>query len=101
LNVSSRRSWLPVHGKSLKIQPKELYHLSALCNNRRLKIRLDPAMHGLLKAKLAGEIHECHGWPRQGQPIDGLKLVRFYAESRLTEDLAKLFEYGNQWVNAQ
>ena len=110
--VASRR-------KSLKNQLKELFSRVGAVYNRRLNIRLDPAIQGQLKAKLAAEIQEFHG--RRVATVnrkDGLKLifadgswvlmrpsgtepvVRFYAESTSQEDLAALLEYGRQWVNA-
>ena len=111
--VASRR-------KSLKTQLKELFSKVGAVYNRRLNIRLDPAIQGQLKAKLASEIQEFHG--RRVAEVnrkDGLKLifadgswvlmrpsgtepvVRFYAESTSQEDLAALLEYGRQWVNAK
>jgi phosphoglucomutase len=111
--VASRR-------KSLKTQLKELFSKVGAVYNRRLNIRLDPAIQGRLKAKLAAEIQEFHGRPVvEVNRKDGLKLifgdgswvlmrpsgtepvVRFYAESTSQEDLAKLLEYGRQWVNAK
>jgi len=106
--------------KSLKTQLKELFSRVGPVYNRRLNIRLDPAIQSQLKAKLAAEIHEFHG--RQVVKVnrmDGLKLifgdgswvllrpsgteplVRFYAESTSPEDLAALLEYGKQWLNEQ
>jgi phosphoglucomutase len=111
--VASRR-------KSLKTQLKELFSRVGAVYNRRLNVRLDPAIQGRLKAKLAAEIHEFHG--RKVSEVnrkDGLKLifgdgswvlmrasgtepvVRFYAESTTQEDLATLLDYGKQWVNAK
>ena len=110
--VASRR-------KSLKNQLKELFSKVGPVYNRRLNIRLDPAIQGQLKSKLAAEIQEFHGRPvATVNRKDGLKLifadgswvlmrpsgtepvVRFYAESTSEEDLATLLEYGRQWVNA-
>ena len=106
--------------KSLKTQLKDLFSRVGPVYNRRLNIRLDPAIQSQLKAKLAAEIHEFHG--RQVVKVnrmDGLKLifgdgswvllrpsgteplVRFYAESTSPEDLAALLEYGKQWLNEQ
>ena len=111
--VASRR-------KSLKIQLKELFSTVGAVYNRRLNIRLDPAIQGQLKARLGAEIHEFHG--RKVLEVnrqDGLKLVfgdgswvlmrpsdtkpvvRVYAESTTQEDLTRLLEYGKQWVNAK
>jgi phosphoglucomutase len=110
--VASRR-------KSLKTQLKELFSRVGAVYNRRLNIRLDPAIQGELKAKLSSEIQEFHG--RRVAEVnrkDGLKLifgdgswvlmrpsgtepvVRFYAESSSPQDLETLLEYGRQWVNA-
>jgi phosphoglucomutase len=106
--------------KSLKTQLKELFSRVGPVYNRRLNVRLDPAIQSQLKAKLAAEIHEFHG--RKVAEVnrkDGLKLifgdgswvlmrasgtepvVRFYAESTTQEDLAMLLDYGKQWVNAK
>jgi phosphoglucomutase len=111
--VASRR-------KSLKTQLKELFSRVGPVYNRRLNIRLDPAIQGQLKAKLGSEIQEFHG--RKVAEVnrkDGLKLifgdgswvlmrpsgtepvVRFYAESTSPEDLTTLLEYGREWVNAR
>jgi phosphoglucomutase len=111
--VASRR-------KSLKTQLKELFSTVGPVYNRRQNIRLDPGIQSQLEARLGAEIHEFHG--RKVVEVnrqDGLKLifgdgswvmvrpsgtepvVRFYAESTTQEDLAKLLEYGKQWVNAK
>ena len=45
----------------LENQLKEPFFASRACDNRRLNVRLDPAIQGRLKAKLAAEIQEFHG----------------------------------------
>jgi len=104
-------------GKSLKIQLKELFSRVGEVYNRRLNIRLDPAISGRVKAKIAADASDFHGRRvvRQDR-TDGLKLifgdgswvlmrpsgtepvVRFYAESSSNADLDKLLEYGRQWI---
>jgi phosphoglucomutase len=105
--------------KSLKTQLKELFSRVGPVYNRRLNVRVDPAIQGRLKGKLAAEIQEFHGRPVVTvNRMDGLKLifgdgswvlmrasgteplVRFYAESTSPEDLAALLEHGKQWLNA-
>jgi len=85
--------------------------------NRRLNIKLDPAITARVKAKIASDVSEFHGRRvAQQNRTDGLKLlfedgswvlmrpsgtepvVRFYAESATEADLEKLLEYGRQWI---
>jgi phosphoglucomutase len=109
--VASRR-------KSLKIQLKELFSRVGEVYNRRLNIRLDPAIQNRVKEKIATNVTEFFGRKvaRQDRK-DGLKLhfadgswvlmrpsgtepvVRFYAESSSEKDLERLLECGNQWIN--
>ena len=108
---------LASRGKSLKNQLKDLFSQVGPVYNRRLNVRLDPAITARVKAKIASEVSEFHGRRvmRQNR-VDGLKLifgddswvlmrpsgtepvVRFYAESTSTADLDKLLEYGRQWI---
>jgi phosphoglucomutase len=104
-------------GKSLKEQLKELFSRVGAVYNRRLNIKLDPAISAKVKQKIAAEVHEFHGRRVVEQNrLDGLKLlfddgswvlmrpsgtepvVRFYAESTSEADLDKLLEYGRQWI---
>ena len=104
-------------GKSLKNQLNELFSRVGSIYNRRLNVKLDPAISTRVKAKIASDVKEFHGRPVVEQNrIDGLKLifgdgswvlmrpsgtepvVRFYAESSSTSDLDKLLEYGRQWI---
>ena len=85
--------------------------------NRRLNIKLDPAISARVKQKIAFGCSEFHGRRvAQQNRVDGLKLifddgswvlmrpsgtepvVRFYAESTSTADLDTLLEYGRQWI---
>jgi phosphoglucomutase len=104
-------------GKSLKTQLKELFSRVGAVYNRRLNIKLDPAISDRVHRKIAQDVSEFHGRPvaRQNR-VDGLKLifnddswvlmrpsgtepvVRFYAESTSNEDLDQLLEYGRQWI---
>jgi phosphoglucomutase len=108
-------------GKSLKNQLKDLFSRVGAVYNRRLNIKLDPAITARVKAKIASDVSEFHGRRvvRQNR-TDGLKLlfedaqgneswvlmrpsgtepvVRFYAESTTEADLEKLLEYGRQWI---
>jgi len=103
--------------KSLKNQLKDLFSRVGPVYNKRLNIKLDPAITARVKAKIAADVHEFHGRKVVKQNrIDGLKLifaddswllmrpsgtepvVRFYAESTSTEDLEKLLKYGRQWI---
>ena len=108
--VASRR-------KSLKNQLKELFTRVGPVYNRRLNIKLDPAIGARVREKIAAKVSEFHGRKvvRENR-VDGLKLifeddswvlmrpsgtepvVRFYAESTSNEDLDKLLEYGRQWI---
>jgi phosphoglucomutase len=104
-------------GKSLKNQLADLFSRVGAVYNRRLNIKLDPAISAKVKDKIASDVHEFHGRrvARQNR-ADGLKLifedgswvlmrpsgtepvVRYYAESTSEEDLDKLLEYGKQWI---
>jgi phosphoglucomutase len=104
-------------GKSLKNQLNELFSRVGPVYNRRLNVRLDPAVSTRVKAKIASDITEFHGRRVVEQNrVDGLKLifgdgswvlmrpsgtepvVRFYGESTSTSDLDKLMDYGRQWI---
>jgi phosphomannomutase len=105
-------------GKSLKEQLKDLFSKTGEVYNRRLNVRLDPAISARVKQKIASDVADFHGRrvARQNR-IDGLKLifddgswvlmrpsgtepvVRFYAESGSRKDLDTLLEYGRQWIN--
>ena len=104
-------------GKSLKNQLNELFSRVGPVYNRRLNVRLDPAVSTRVKAKIASDVTEFHGRRVVEQNrVDGLKLifgdgswvlmrpsgtepvVRFYAESTSTSDLDKLMDYGRQWI---
>ena len=108
--VASRR-------KSLKNQLKDLFSRVGEVYNRRLNVKLDPAISERVRRKIASDVHEFHGRRVVEQNrVDGLKLlfgdgswvlmrpsgtepvVRFYAESTSTEDLEKLLEDGRQWI---
>ena len=104
-------------GKSLKNQLNELFSRVGPVYNRRLNVRLDPAVSTRVKAKIASDVTEFHGRRVVEQNrVDGLKLifgdgswvlmrpsgtepvVRFYGESTSTSDLDKLMDYGRQWI---
>jgi phosphoglucomutase len=104
-------------GKSLKIQLKELFARVGDVYNRRLNIKLDPAISARVREKIAADVHDFHGRRvAQQNRVDGLKLmfddgswvlmrpsgtepvVRFYAESTTNADLDKLLEYGRRWI---
>jgi phosphoglucomutase len=104
-------------GKSLKNQLNELFSRVGAVYNRRLNVKLDPAISQRVKQKIAADVKEFHGRHVVEQNrVDGLKLlfgdgswvlmrpsgtepvVRFYAESTSTADLDKLLEYGRQWI---
>src|SRR6185436_1678962 len=108
--VASRR-------KSLKTQLNELFSKVGEVYNRRLNVKLDPAISARVKQKIASDVREFHGRRVVEQNrVDGLKLlfddgswvlmrpsgtepvVRYYAESTSTADLDKLLEYGRQWI---
>jgi phosphoglucomutase len=108
--VASRR-------KSLKIQLNELFSRVGEVYNRRLNVKLDPAISARVREKIASGVQEFHGRRVVEQNrTDGLKLlfgdgswvlmrpsgtepvVRYYAESTSTADLDKLLEYGRQWI---
>jgi len=103
--------------KSLKNQLKDLFSRVGPVYNKRLNIKLDPAITARVKAKIAADVQEFHGRKVVKQNrTDGLKLifaddswvlmrpsgtepvVRFYAESTSTEDLEQLLKYGKQWI---
>ena len=104
-------------GKSLKNQLNELFSKVGEVYNRRLNVKLDPAISARVKQKIASDVHEFHGRRVvQQNRVDGLKLlfedgswvlmrpsgtepvVRYYAESTSTKDLETLLEYGRQWI---
>jgi phosphoglucomutase len=104
-------------GKSLKNQLKDLFSRVGEVYNRRLNVKLDPAISARVKEKIASDVKEFHGRQVVEQNrVDGLKLlfadgswvlmrpsgtepvVRFYAESTSTEDLDKLLDFGRQWI---
>jgi phosphoglucomutase len=103
--------------KSLKNQLKDLFSKVGEVYNRRLNVKLDPAISARVKEKIASDAHEFHGRRVVGQNrMDGLKLlfddrswvlmrpsgtepvVRYYAESTSVADLDQLLEYGKQWI---
>ena len=104
-------------GKSLKNQLNELFSRVGEVYNRRLNVKLDPAMSERVRQKIASDVQEFHGRRvAQQNRLDGLKLlfddgswvlmrpsgtepvVRYYAESSSQADLDKLLEYGRQWI---
>jgi phosphoglucomutase len=104
-------------GKSLKNQLNELFSRVGEVYNRRLNVKLDPAISARVKQKIASDVREFHGRRVVEQNrVDGLKLlfeggswvlmrpsgtepvVRYYAESTTAADLEKLLEYGRQWI---
>jgi phosphoglucomutase len=104
-------------GKSLKNQLNELFSRVGEVYNRRLNVKLDPAISERVRQKIASDVREFHGRRVAEQNrLDGLKLlfddgswvlmrpsgtepvVRFYAESSSQADLDKLLEYGRQWI---
>jgi phosphoglucomutase len=104
-------------GKSLKNQLKELFSRVGEVYNRRLNVKLDPAISARVKQKIASDVQEFHGRRVVEQNrMDGLKLlfddgswvlmrpsgtepvVRYYAESTSIADLETLLEYGRQWI---
>lgn len=108
--VASRR-------KSLKNQLKDLFSRVGEVYNRRLNVKLDPAISERVRRKIASDVQEFHGRRVVEQNrVDGLKLlfgdgswvlmrpsgtepvVRFYAESTSTKDLEDLLECGRQWI---
>src|SRR5436305_9702593 len=108
---------LASRGKSLKTQLKDLFSRVGEVYNRRLNVKLDPAISARVKQKIASDVKEFHGRRVVEQNrIDGLKLlfgdgswglmrpsgtepvVRFYSESTSAADLDKLLEYGRQWI---
>jgi phosphoglucomutase len=108
---------LASRGKSLKNQLKDLFSKVGEVYNRRLNVKLDPAISARVKQKIASDVLEFHGRRVVEQNrVDGLKLlfddgswvlmrpsgtepvVRFYAESTSMKDLEKLLEYGGQWI---
>ena len=108
---------LASRGKSLKNQLNGLFSKVGEVYNRRLNVKLDPAISARVKQKIASDVREFHGrCVREQNRVDGLKLlfddgswvlmrpsgtepvVRFYAESSSTADLEKLLEYGREWI---
>src|SRR5437870_801491 len=104
-------------GKSLKKQLTDLFSKVGEVYNRRLNVKLDPAISARVKQKIASEVHEFHGRRVvEENRVDGLKLlfddgswvlmrasgtepvVRYYAESPSLADLDNLLEYGKQWI---
>ena len=105
-------------GKSLKTQLNDLFLKVGPVYNRRLNVKLDPALSARVKQKIASDVREFHGRSVVAQNrADGLKLlfgdgswvlmrpsgtepvVRYYAESTSREDLDQLLEYGRQWIS--
>ena len=67
--VASRR-------KSLKNQLKDLFSRVGAVYNRRLNIKLDPAIAAKVKQKIASDVREFHGrHVREQNRVDGLKLL--------------------------
>ncbi len=108
--VASRR-------KSLKNQLNDLFSKVGEVYNRRLNVKLDPAISARVRQKIASDVREFHGRRVIEQNrVDGLKLlfddgswvlmrpsgtepvVRYYAESTSSKDLETLLEYGRQWI---
>jgi alpha-D-glucose phosphate-specific phosphoglucomutase len=104
-------------GKSLKNQLKNLFSRVGEVYNRRLNVKLDPAISARVKQKIASDVQEFYGRQVvQQNRVDGLKLlfgdgswvlmrpsgtepvVRYYAESTSTADLERLLECGKQWI---
>lgn len=105
-------------GKSLSDQLKALFSRTGEVYNRRLNIRLDPALSKRVKQKIDADVREFHGKRVVEQNrTDGLKLifedgswvlmrpsgtepvVRYYAEAGSLSELDALLKYGNQWIN--
>jgi len=103
--------------KSLKDQLMDLFSRVGEVYNRRVNVKLDPAISALVKEKIASDIREFHGRRVVEQNrMDGLKLlfgdgswvllrpsgtepvVRYYAESTSKADLENLLEYGKRWT---
>src|SRR5207249_7314543 len=63
-------------GKSLKNQLNDLFSRVGAVYNRRLNVRLDPAITARVKSKIASDVSEFHGRRviRQNR-VDGLKLI--------------------------
>jgi phosphoglucomutase len=108
--VASRR-------KSLKAQLKDLFSRVGEVYNRRLNLKLDPAISARVRQKIASVVQEFYGRRVVEQNrTDGLKLlfsdgswvlmrpsgtepvVRFYAESTSAADLGQLLENGRKWI---
>ena len=108
--VASRR-------QSLSEQLRLLFQRVGPVYNRRLNIRLDPAMRGSLEDKLASQVRDFYGRRvLEENRVDGLKLlfedggwvlmrlsgtepvVRYYAESSTLAELEQLLELGKQWI---
>jgi phosphoglucomutase len=63
-------------GKSLKNQLKDLFSRVGAVYNRRLNVKLDPAISARVKTKIAADVSEFHGRRVvQQNRIDGLKLI--------------------------
>src|SRR5215475_2113262 len=103
--------------KSLKNQLNDLFLRVGGVYNRRLNVKLDPAISARVKQKIASDVREFHGRRVvEENRLDGLKLlfgdgswvlmrpsgtepvVRYYAESTSPADLDKILEYGKQWI---
>jgi phosphoglucomutase len=103
--------------KSLKDQLKDLFSRVGEVYNRRLNVKLDPAISARVQQKIASDVREFHGRRVvQQNRVDGLKLVfgddswvlmrpsgtepvvRYYAESTSPADLERLLEYGKKWI---
>jgi phosphoglucomutase len=103
--------------KSLKNQLNDLFSRVGGVYNRRLNVKLDPAISARVKQKIASDVREFHGRRVvQENRLDGLKLlfgdgswvlmrpsgtepvVRYYAESTSPADVDQLLEYGKQWI---
>src|SRR5437870_6864029 len=108
---------LAARGKSLRKQLTDLFSKVGEVYNRRLNVKLDPAISARVKQKIASDVHEFHDRRVVEQNrVDGLKLlfddgswvlmrasgtepvVRYYAESTTQADLERLLEYGKQWI---
>jgi phosphoglucomutase len=104
-------------GKSLKNQLNDLFSRVGEVYNRRINVKLDPAISARVKQKIESDVKEFHGRRVvKENRVDGLKLlfddgswvlmrpsgtepvVRYYAESTSREDLDQLLEYGRQWI---
>ena len=74
-------------GKSLKNQLKDLFSRVGEVYNRRLNIKLDPAISERVRHKIAADVHEFHGRRVVEQNrVDGLKLI--FADGSWVSDAA-------------